>query len=143
MMPRYQFDLTTDEATASSLVQLAMGACTAFSFRMVEDDKPQKVIEAPKKLRHYVKGKTTHGEIFELCRTSLNNTASRARMLSVFERVGWSPHSVHTAINRLISTGLFESYKDGIRMLSDKTTLEQVNAKLKSVYEAADKRKVK
>lgn len=128
-MPRYQFDLETDEQTASSLVSLCLGACSKFNFRLVEDST-MVVLPAPKEKRKLqrVKGTSTFTEIWKLCNTATNNTASRARMTQVFDRFGWSKNSISPAVSRLILTGLFEHHKDGIRMLDSKTTLEQVIA---------------
>lgn len=130
-MPRYQFDFETDEQTAASLVSLCLGACTSLSFRMVEPASQQ--VLPPSNGRtgkpvHRVKGTSTVAEIFKLCATNANNSATRARIEQVFARLGFRETSIGPAISRMALTDLFEKHKDGIRMLSDKTTLEQVLA---------------
>lgn len=124
-MPRYQFDLVADVATATALVQLAMESASQFSFRIVEEG-PIKVIEGPKTRGHtYVKGTSVIDEVWKLCHASTQSKTTKARIRQVIERLGFSPNSGGPAMSLLCLTGLFERTPDGIRMLSDKTTLEQ------------------
>lgn len=118
-MPRYQFDLTADVATATALVQLAMETATNFSFKIVEEDA-EPVSRRGNGVKHRVPGHTTHGEIFELCRVSPNNTVKRARVEQTFKRMGWKPNGITGTLARLKSTGKFEVLTNGDIRLTDK-----------------------
>lgn len=135
-MPRYQFDLTADVATATALVQLAMETATNFSFKIVEEDA-EPVSRRGNGVKHRVPGHTTHGEILELCRVSPNNTVKRARAEQTFKRMGWNPSGITAACARLKSTGKFEVLDNGdIRMTDKNFSADDLAKHMKAIYAA-------
>lgn len=74
-----------------------------------------------------IPGSSTTLEIYELCRTSLNNIVTKERIVQRLEGLGLKATSAGPAMSTLEAIGLFEKTDDGgIRLLSKRTTRQQV-----------------